>query len=102
MVSIILINLVRTHILQYSHLFLQFVADISPENTYRVGYVNKHNVMLLQKNDCEIEYDFNTALIYKCLSVLRLTSVKDIPFSLGEPDENILPLRKHTEADFDK
>lgn len=93
-VSGILVNLVKHHMFKYDNAFFEFIAEISPENSYRVGYYHKLNKFLLQKNENVEEYDFDKAVIHKCRSILSLTKVTDIPFELGEPDENILPLDK--------
>lgn len=91
-ISGILVNLVKHHMFKYDNTFFEFIAEISPENSYRTGYYHKLNKFLLEKNENLEEYNFDKAVIYKCNSILLLTKVIDIPFELGEPDENILPL----------
>jgi len=55
------------------------VCDLHPNNRWKVG-----------GNESE---SFELGIIRKCLSILRLTSKKDIP-NLGDPDPNILPLNE--------
>ena len=58
--------------------FHNFIYDLHPENVWRHGI---------------IEYDFNEAVISKCLSVLAFQKIRDIPFDLGAPDSTILPIK---------
>ena len=73
--------------------FIEFIADIDPKNTWKVGYrpVESFNQ---DQNPLTVEkvYDFEYAVAYKCLSVLALTLVSDIPEGLDEADPNVLPL----------
>lgn len=66
--------------------FREFVEDIHPWNNWKVGY------------DEKTKYDYNEAVIRKCLSMLRLLKVKDetggdILF-LDPLNEKVLPLKK--------
>jgi hypothetical protein len=73
------------------HFFDDFIEGISPDNMWRI--------MTKQKME---DYDFNLAVIEKCLSVIRFVSVKDDDgnriLELDEPNGNILPLK----MDWDK
>ena len=93
----ILQKLAFTHI--NSHIFFDFIEDILPENTWRHGYTTNqlkydsvHGVF--DNNEKVPDYDVKIAIISKLLSILRLTSVKEIPFELGAADLSILPLKK--------
>jgi len=63
-----------------------FLSDIDPHNVWRVNYSR------------DKEYDFEEACIYKCLSVISLSKVKNndgtvlIPLDARDPD--VLPLAK--------
>jgi hypothetical protein len=57
----------------------EFISDISPDNAWRIWKFG------------DDEWDYWKAVISKCLSILALTEVKDIPFVLAEPDYSLLP-----------
>jgi hypothetical protein len=71
--------------------FIDFICDIDPKNTWKVGYRTQQSSLFFRK-DSKLEYDFEYAVAYKCLSVLALTKVCDIPKGLDEADPTILPL----------
>lgn len=73
--------------------FREFLADIHPENCWKVGYRHKAEPFNIEHPE-DIEYDMETAIIYKCLSILRLTGLDKIPFELGTADMTLLPLHK--------
>lgn len=75
----ILIKLVWDYINSESQ-FIEFVLDVHLNNLWKFDHEYS-------------EYDFDRALINKCLSVLSFQKIKDIPFDLGEPDPSILPLK---------
>ena len=69
--------------IESSYYFREFILDLLPINYWRLD---------------RGEYDFEHAVIYKCLSVLRMTQVKEgskILIELDDPDPDILPLTKH-------
>lgn len=89
----ILTNIAFTIILKTGnpeHFFDDFIEGISPDNMWRT--------MTNQKKE---DYDFNLAVIEKCLSIIRFVEVKDSNgkyiLELDEPDANILPLKKREE-----
>lgn len=59
--------------------FLGFINDINPVN----------NSIFTST-----PYNFEESIISKCLSILKFQKVVDIPFELGKPDPDILPLSK--------
>lgn len=61
-----------------SRKFFELIWDTHPQNRWKVG---GHE-----------EESFELGIIRKCLSILRLTSVKDID-NLGKADPNLLPLK---------
>jgi hypothetical protein len=66
--------------------FRDFLVDIPPEHCSRVGYYLKGK-----------PYDFDIAVIHKCLSVLCMVDVRKgdkIVLELDVPDPAILPLKK--------
>ncbi len=63
--------------------FYDFISDLHPSNTWKHRRLTSIN-----------EYNFDESLIGKCLSVLSFQKIKDIPFELGKPDPNILPLKE--------
>lgn len=80
--------------------FREFLADIHPNNCWKVGYRHSAEelgfalrcVLSPSPGHPEVEYNMETAIIYKCLSILRLASLDKIPFELGTADETLLPL----------
>lgn len=70
---------------------LDFLTEIDPENIWRTwpNRVGKSQ---------DIKYDFKTAVVGKCLSLLRFVRVLDDEgnqiLKLGEPDPKILTLKK--------
>ncbi len=70
--------------LKTPHHFREFVLDLHPVNYWRLSRGT---------------YSFDQAVIRKCLSILRMTQVKEgdeVLIELDDPDPNILPLTKHT------
>ena len=63
--------------------WITFLSDIDPENCWRVMFQKDVNA-----------YDFNEAIVSKCLSLLRFISVYDKDgnaiANLGKPDPSIL------------
>lgn len=90
----ILLNLAQKYIQKNFVLFREFVNDISPYETWKVGYYTKESI----NNPNMKDYDFNLAVIYKCLSVIRQTTVKEIEeiegLPLGNADFNLFPTLK--------
>lgn len=71
--------------------FRDFIFDLDPKNCWKVGYRVK-----VYKESKE-PYDFETAVICKCLSVIQMADVRrgnKILIELDEPDPNLLPLHK--------
>jgi hypothetical protein len=68
------------HMSKHDYCLREFIGDISPNAFKRTFYR-------------EEVYDFNKAVIEKCLSIISLTKITDIPEGLDEPDPSILPLR---------
>lgn len=70
------------------HFLEEFIEGINPDNLWRI--------MTNQKKE---EYDFNLAVIEKCLSVIRFVKVLDdngkCVLELDKPNTNILPLKEH-------
>jgi len=94
-----LLSLVAEHMkndkegMSFDRHFLEFISDIDPKNTWKVGYRPKPSFNQDQNPlTAEKEYDFEYAVAYKCLSVLSLTKVSDIPEGLDEADPKVLPL----------
>jgi len=72
-----------------SHMMVEFMMDISPEQCWKVNARCKERY----HEKYHDQYTYYEAVICKCLSILQLTDLKDIPFPLGEADPKILPLR---------
>lgn len=89
----VLSNLANTHIQKNPSLLRDLLDDILPENTWRHGYITTE-INSLITNTATKPYNVKIAIISKLLSILRLESVKDIPFELGVADGDILPLKK--------
>ena len=73
----ILLGIVYKHINSRSR-FQEFILRLSPDQWW--------------KTNCKIDDDIDFVIIKSCLSVLRLTEVKDL--NLGDPDSSILPLKE--------
>lgn len=67
--------------------FKEFVFDMSPETVIRVWKF--HGL------DSKKDYTYERAIISKCLSVLCLAEITDIPNGLDEADYSILPKSKY-------
>lgn len=76
-----LLRLTFKHIMNSEYHLLEFIADISP-NAFKRRFFK------------EVVYDFNVAVIEKCLSILSNTKVSDIPEGLDDPDPSVLPLQE--------
>jgi hypothetical protein len=70
--------------------FMAFLTNIHPLNCWIIGYRHKDEPFVI--NHPDNPYDLNIAIIHKCLSILSLTKVVDIPFELGNPDPSVLPM----------
>jgi hypothetical protein len=75
--------------------FRDFIFDLDPANCWKVGYPTKKGKWPAIANP----YDFELAVIYKCLSIIRMTSIlgndgKTVLIELDEPDSTLLPLHK--------
>jgi hypothetical protein len=71
--------------------FRDFVFDLNPEKCWKVGYWWKKGNTVLEP------YDFETAVIHKCLSIIGMTNVKEggkVFLELDEPNPDLLPLTK--------
>ena len=90
--SIAIKNILKSH--NPEHFLEDFIISIDPKNMWR-----------LVTNQKIEDYDFNLAVIEKCLSVIRHARVKDDDgnriLELDEPDRNILPLKMDWEKDED-
>jgi hypothetical protein len=102
-VCIVLTHIIRPYVIKNSHyLFDELLNDISPENSWKVGYRNRQSSYPNLIGDMRIvdlpEYDYWTALIYKSLSILRMLKLKEIleieGAPLGEPDYELFPMLK--------
>lgn len=80
-----------------------FITDLSPENTWKVGYINKQNSIDTSHdsiNSSDVEYNFWDAVFYKSMSILRLSTVKEIDIELGNPDPNVFELSESAKANI--
>jgi hypothetical protein len=88
-----LLNLTVKHIENNSRLILDFISDIDPKNTWKVGYRPVESFSRDENPLTKVlKYDFEYAVAYKCLSVLSLTKISNIPEGLDEVDPTVLPL----------
>lgn len=79
--------------------FLEFINDIHPRNTWKVGYMNKQSDIAGNKEkDDYSDYDYFTAILYKYCSILRNLTIQEIKevgkCELGEPDYDLFPMFK--------
>jgi hypothetical protein len=82
-----LVNLVAKYIIKSEYRFTNFVNDIHPLNSWKIGSPPEHGPFSPSK---ELH---NVRVARKCLSVMRTLSVDEIGFELGEPDPSVLPLK---------
>jgi hypothetical protein len=88
-----LLELTYVHIKACSddRLFIEFVSDIHPRETWKVG-----SKMISDSNGnlkWETDEQYYLRVARKCLSIFALTKVSEISFELGEADSEVLPLR---------
>ncbi len=79
----VLLSIAYLYVIDLYH-FRDFILDLHPVNYWKLDRTN---------------YDFEHAVIHKCLSILAMTQVKEgdeVLIELDDPDPNILPLTKHT------
>jgi len=86
----ILLSLVMPQVVKSEHHFKEFMQDINPAKRWMWGE---------RKKDAYTGEECMGAVVHKCLSVLALTEVKDIPFELGKADPKVLPLIKEQKKD---
>lgn len=77
--------------------FTEFVNDVHPANCWKIGYTLKSRFPN-SPDALDEEYDYYKAVVYKILSMISMITVLDddgnVILDIGEPDENILPLRE--------
>lgn len=71
------------------HAFNDFISLILPSNTWRTGVVLVENVVGSIPDE-----DIALCIIGACLNIMMKEDVKDIPFELGKPDPDVLPLKE--------
>ena len=78
--------------------FYEFIRHCSPEENWKVGGKMTHDIFGRRKKGVRSE-SYATRTIRACLSVMKLTSVKndkgETILELGEPDPDILPLSEN-------
>lgn len=84
-----LTGLVYSKLKKSEHAFNDFISLILPSNTWRTGVVLVENVVGSIPDE-----DIALCIIGACLNIMMKENVNDIPFDLGEPDPNVLPLRE--------
>lgn len=85
----------------YSPSFTDFISDVAPTNSWKVGYYTKQSIIGWGTPD-QLEklpdYDYWTAIVMKSMSVLRLLELKTIEkmenAKIGEPDFELFPMFK--------
>jgi hypothetical protein len=86
-VASILLSIVYPYAQKFSeYAFKEFIADINPAKMWMWDN--------LKRKDYYSGVDFMESVCHKCISILALTKVADIPFELGEADSKVLPLRE--------
>ena len=92
----VLTNIVWKYIKENEYLFIELLNDISPSNTWKVGYMNKECSLGYEK--FEEVYDYKKALLHKYKSILKFLDIDTIRKidnqELGEPDYNLFPMFK--------
>ena len=81
------------------YFFENFIYDIAPTNSWKVGYVTNQSDIGFNINDVvKPDYDYWTAVIHKCLSFIGNTEVNRIlkieTLPIGEPDFELFPMFK--------
>lgn len=80
----IVYNMALNHIMNKEHMITNFISDIAPENSWKVGY--EYKII------GDFKYDYWTAVLYKSLSILRLQSITDIDVKLRDPKPEVFEL----------
>ncbi|MFA5398449.1 MAG: hypothetical protein WC346_20720 [Methanogenium sp.] len=101
-VLIVLTHLVYKYIKEKDHLFVDFINDVNPKNTWRVGYLNKESAIgYITPNNSEEPYDYVRAVLYKYKSILGNLTIDEIKRidgqGIGEPDYELFPMFKKEE-----
>jgi len=93
-IVLLIVNAVE-HTIQPIRL-LEFLSEIDPKNVWKTWPNRVTNIV-------DIEYDFRTAVVGKCLSLLRFITVLDKDgkqiIKLGEADARILKPKKEKNND---
>lgn len=72
----------------------EFFFGIQDYSVWKNGYYTKTNDMFNRKRDDNPDYDYNTAVVYYCLSNIACLGVDEIGMKLPTPDyKNCLPRR---------
>ena len=86
-----------------SYYINDLLSGINPKTCWKIGYYTKNNAPCYkpEENETYPEYDFQTAIIYYYLSILRFMEMKDLG-GLPKPSKKVLPLSKNpkTIAEF--
>lgn len=86
-INVLLRNCQLLNVRQFADI-TQIINGIHPKNVWKIGYVTKDH----WTNPNDEEYDYYTAVIYYCLSVLHLIDRSTLSQSLPRPDRKVLPL----------
>lgn len=97
-INVLLHNCQLLNVRQFTDI-TQIINGIHPKNVWKIGYVTKDHCM---KPNHE-EYDYYTAVIYYCISVLHLIERNTLSQPLPRPDSKVLPLKNGiTQKQLDK
>ena len=93
-VDMLLINCQRVKLSAFSDL-RQFANGVSDREVWKNGYFTKTNDVFNKNRDNNPDYDYETAIVYYCLSNLACSEIKYLGIDkLPEPDfKNCLPRR---------
>jgi hypothetical protein len=99
----VILNIVEKYIKAdtSNRFFIDFINDIAPWNTWKVGYLNKQCKIWwrdYEEKEKASEYDYTRSVLHKCcsvLSMLDISKIKEIDnCELGEPDYKLFPMFK--------
>ena len=101
-VLIVLTHIVWKYIKEKDHLFVDLINDIHPENTWKVGYLNKESAIgYITPNTSQEPYSYVRAVLHKYKSILGNLTLDEIRKidgqEIGEPDYILFPMFKKEE-----
>jgi len=98
-VIIVLTNIVYPHLKNAGeYLFTEFISNIAPENTWKIGYITNQSKHMFRMNEETVDYNYRRALLHEYLSILHSLSIAHIKQidgeDIGEVNYELFPMLK--------